>query len=48
LDRNTERARRLDAATISDTLDRLGIAGQCLGIKPRAHQFRTAGRAFRD
>lgn len=44
-DENTERASRLDTATISDALDRLAIAGQCLGIKPRDHAFRMAGRA---
>jgi regulator of RNase E activity RraA len=41
-----ERAARLDTATISDALDRLGIAGQCLGIKPRSHAFRLTGRAY--
>jgi regulator of RNase E activity RraA len=40
------RAARLDTAAISDALDRLGIAGQCLGIKPRDHRFRLCGRAF--
>ena len=43
---NVLRAARLDTATISDALDRLGIAGQCLGIKPRDHRFRLCGRAF--
>jgi hypothetical protein len=46
LDLNVERATKLDTATISDALDRLGIAGQCLGIKPLDHRFRMAGRAF--
>lgn len=41
-----QRAARLDTATISDALDRLGIAGQCLGIKPRDHAFRMTGRAY--
>ncbi len=45
-DPNVERAGRLDTATISDALDKLGIAGQCLGIKPLDHRFRLAGRAF--
>src|SRR5918994_5357621 len=45
-DKNESRAMELDTATISDALDRLGIAGQCLGIKPRDHRFRLAGRAF--
>lgn len=45
-DKNVERATRLDTATISDALDKLGIAGQCRGIKPRDHLFRMAGRAY--
>ncbi len=45
-DKNVERASRLDTATISDALDKLRIAGQCLGIKPRNHDFRLSGRAY--
>jgi regulator of RNase E activity RraA len=45
-DANVQRAIRLDTATLSDALDKLGIAGQCLGIKPLDHAFRLAGRAF--
>ena len=45
VDSNLERASRLETATISDALDKLRIAGQCLGIKPRDHSFRMAGRA---
>lgn len=45
-DRNVERASKLDTATLSDALDKLGIAGQCYRIKPRSGEFRTAGRAF--
>jgi 4-hydroxy-4-methyl-2-oxoglutarate aldolase len=41
-----ERASKLDTSTISDALDRLGIAGQCLNIKPRDPRFRVTGRAF--
>ena len=41
-----ERASKLDTSTISDALDRLGIAGQCLNIKPRDPRFRLTGRAF--
>ena len=41
-----ERASKLDTTNISDALDRLGIAGQCLGIKPRDPRFRLVGRAF--
>lgn len=45
-DKNVERASKLDTTSISDALDRLGIAGQCLGIKPLDHRFRMTGRAF--
>ncbi|OVZ56600.1 diguanylate cyclase [Pigmentiphaga sp. NML080357] len=46
MDQNVERIAKLDTATLSDALDRLGIAGQCHGIKPRTTDFRLAGRAF--
>jgi regulator of RNase E activity RraA len=46
MDTNVQRASRLDTTAISDALDRLGIAGQCLNIKPLDHRFRLAGRAF--
>lgn len=36
-DPNVQRASHLDTATLSDAMDKLGIAGQCLGIKPRDH-----------
>jgi 4-hydroxy-4-methyl-2-oxoglutarate aldolase len=45
-DTAVERASKLDTATISDALDRLGIPGQCLNIKPRDPRFRMTGRAF--
>jgi len=45
-DAAVERASKLDTATISDALDRLGIPGQCLNIKPRDPRFRMTGRAF--
>jgi regulator of RNase E activity RraA len=41
-----DRASRLDTTSISDALDRLGIAGQCLNIKPLDHRFLLTGRAF--
>jgi len=41
-----ERTGKLDTATISDAMDRLGVAGQCLNIKPRDPRFRLTGRAF--
>ena len=44
--RNRERAAKLDTTSISDALDRLGIAGQCLNIKPLDHGFQMTGRAF--
>lgn len=46
MDQNVQRTANLDTATISDALDRLGISGQCLGIKPRHHSFRMTGRAY--
>jgi regulator of RNase E activity RraA len=45
-DENVARAARLDTATLSDAMDKLGVAGQCLDIKPLDHRFRVAGRAF--
>jgi len=45
-DAAVERANKLDTSTISDALDRLGISGQCLNIKPRDPRFRMTGRAF--
>ena len=46
LDTGVTLAERLDTATLSDALDRLGIAGQCHRIKPRDARFRMTGRAF--
>ena len=45
-DRNVSRAAKIDTATLSDALDKLGIAGQCLGIKPLVPTFHLCGRAF--
>lgn len=45
-DANLARAGKLDTTSISDALDRLGIAGQCLNIKPLDHRFRLVGRAY--
>ena len=36
----------LSCCDISDALDRLGIRGQCLGIRPLAPASRFAGRAY--
>jgi len=45
-DSNVLRTAKLDTTSLSDALDRLGISGQCLGIKPLDHRFRMTGRAF--
>jgi 4-hydroxy-4-methyl-2-oxoglutarate aldolase len=45
-DHNVARAAKLDTATLSDALDRLGIVGQCHRIKPRSPGSRMAGRAW--
>ncbi|AOY96317.1 diguanylate cyclase [Cupriavidus sp. USMAA2-4] len=45
-DINIERAGRLDTATLSDALDKLGIGGQCYRIQARGEGFAMAGRAF--
>lgn len=45
-DINIQRAAAIDTATLSDALDRLGIAGQCHGIAPRSTAFRFTGRAY--
>ena len=43
---NVARAAKLDTASLSDAMDRLGINGQCYRIAPRDNGFRMAGRAF--
>lgn len=45
-DVNVDRAAKLDTATLSDALDKLGINGQCYRIKPRTNSFRMSGRAW--
>jgi 4-hydroxy-4-methyl-2-oxoglutarate aldolase len=40
------RVRALSTSGVSDALDRLGIAGQALGISPLDRGFRLAGRAW--
>lgn len=37
---------KLSTSTVSDALDRLRIAGQCLGLKPLRRDFRILGQAF--
>ena len=46
IDQAAKRAAVLDTATLSDALDRLGIAGQCHGIAPRSNGSRFVGRAY--
>jgi len=41
-----DQLRRLDTPCVSDAMDRLGVAGQCLGIMPLDRSFRLAGAAF--
>lgn len=36
----------ISTSTVSDALDRCGVAGQCLGLKPLDRGFRVVGRAF--
>jgi len=38
--------KNLDTSTISDALDKLGLVGQCLGIKSINLQWKISGRAF--
>ena len=45
-DSTVARASRLDAATLSEGLDRHGIAGQCHRIRPCSPGFRMTGRAW--
>lgn len=45
-DANIQRVSKLDTTALSDAMDRLGISGQCLGIKPLNPGFRLTGRAF--
>jgi 4-hydroxy-4-methyl-2-oxoglutarate aldolase len=42
----TQRLAALETPGVSDAMDRLGIAGQCLGIMPLDRGFRLAGEAF--
>lgn len=46
MDEALQALRALSVTTVSDALDRLGFAGQCLGIKPLDHGFALCGRAF--
>ena len=46
MDEALRQLKEQSTTTISDALDRLGIAGHCLGIKPLDLSFRLCGRAF--
>lgn len=46
MDEQLEAFQKYSTAAISDALDRLGVAGQCLGIAPLDPSFRLCGRAF--
>jgi len=46
MDAQVEQFKAFSTTTISDALDRLGIAGQVFGITPLDRGFRLAGRAF--
>lgn len=45
-DKNIEALRSLSTTTVSDALDRLGIATQVFGIMPLDRSFRLIGRAY--
>ncbi len=38
--------KNLDTSAISDALDKLGLVGQCLGIRSHATQWKITGRAY--
>jgi 4-hydroxy-4-methyl-2-oxoglutarate aldolase len=46
MDAVVDEFKKLSVAAVSDAMDRLGVAGQCLGIQPLAVGNRMAGRAF--
>jgi regulator of RNase E activity RraA len=46
VDHELQRLQALSASGVSDALDRLGIAGQCLGIMPLDRSFRLVGRSW--
>jgi regulator of RNase E activity RraA len=46
MDDTISHLKELATTTLSDALDRLGIATQCLGIKPLEIRFRLCGPAF--
>ena len=46
MDRNVERASKLDTATLSDALDKLRLVAQCYKLGPVSHEMRMTGRAY--
>jgi 4-hydroxy-4-methyl-2-oxoglutarate aldolase len=46
MDAVVDEFKNLSVAAVSDAMDRLGVAGQCLGIQSLAVGNRMAGRAF--
>ena len=46
MDANIEAIKAFGTTTVSDALDRLGIDGQILGIRPLDRSFSLCGRAF--
>lgn len=46
MDRNVERASKLDTATLSDALDKLRLVAQCYKVGPVSHEMRMTGRAY--
>jgi len=46
MDEAVEALKEQSTTTVSDALDKLGVQGQCLGIKPLDLGFRLCGRAF--
>ena len=46
MDATVEAFAKLGTTTVSDAMDRLGLAGQVFGIKPVDRSFKLCGRAF--
>lgn len=46
MEKIVEELKKIDTSTISDALDKLGLVGQCLGIRSINPQWKVAGRAF--
>ncbi|MDM5213242.1 hypothetical protein QUF94_17745 [Peribacillus sp. NJ4] len=46
MEKIVESFKNIGTSTISDALDKLGVEGQCLGIRSNSLQWKIAGRAF--